>query len=130
MVNKRIKKKKAKQARQQEQEQLEQELAKLSPEQLEDVMAVIKQAFSEIAKAIGYVFNGLVAFFKNLEVTFEEIEQQGTSTAGPRTIQVPRYPANHRFTKARADNKKSGQPRRDFNRNQQTYRNHRGQARR
>ena len=129
-MNKRIKKKKAKQARQRELEQLEQELAKLSPEQLADIQNAISQVFYEFGKALGNVLNGLVAFFKNLEVKFEEIEQQGTSTAGPRTIQVPRYPANHRFTKARADNKKSRQPMRSFNRNQQTYRNHRGQARR
>lgn len=129
-MNKRIKKKKAKQARQQELEQLEQELAKLSPEQLVDIQNAISQVFYEFGKALGNVLEGLVAFFKNLEVTFEEIEQQGTSTAGPRTIQVPRYPANYRSTQAGADNKKSRQPRWSFNRNQQTYRNHRGQARR
>lgn len=129
-MNKRIKKKKAKQARQQELEQLEQELAKLSPEQLADIQKVINQAFYEFGKALGNALDGLVTFFKNLEVTFEEIEQQGTSTTGPRTIQVQRDPANHRFTKTGADNKKSRQPRRSLNRNQQAHRNHRGQARR
>ncbi|HEM4050135.1 TPA: hypothetical protein U1W10_000092 [Streptococcus suis] len=73
-MNKRIKKKKAKQARQRELEQLEQELAKLSPEQLADIQNVISQAFHELGKALGNALEGLVAFFKNLEVTFEEIE--------------------------------------------------------
>ena len=129
-MNKRIKKKKAKQARQQELEQLELELRKLSPEQLADIQNTISQVFYEFGKALGNVLEGLVEFFKNLEVTFEETEQQGTSTTGPRTIQVPRYPANHRSTKTGVDNKKSRQPRRSFNRNQQTYRNCIYQARR
>ena len=132
-MNKRIKKKKAKQAelqRQQELEQLELELRKLSPEQLADIQNTISQVFYEFGKALGNVLEGLVEFFKNLEVTFEETEQQGTSTTGPRTIQVPRYPANHRSTKTGVDNKKSRQPRRSFNRNQQTYRNCSYQARR
>jgi hypothetical protein len=128
-MNKRIKKKKAKQACQLELEQLEQELAKLSPEQLADIQNAISQAFYEIRKALGNAIDVLVTFFNNLEVTFEEIEQQGTSTTGPRTIQVPRYPANHRVTQARANYQKPRQPRWDFNRNQQTNRNHRGQAR-
>ena len=143
-MNKRIKKKKAKQAQQQELEHLEQELAKPSPEQVADIHNTISQAFYEFGKALGnaleglveffknleVTFEGLVEFFKNLEVTFEETEQQGTSTTGPRTIQVPRYPANHRSTKTGVDNKKSRQPRRSFNRNQQTYRNCSYQARR
>ncbi len=129
-MNKRIKKKKAKQARQQELEQLELELRKLSPEQLADIQNTISQVFYEFGKALGNALEGLVEFFKNLEVTFEETEQQGTSTTGPRTIQVPRYPANHRSTKTGVDNKKSRQPRRSFNRNQQTYRNCSYQARR
>ena len=129
-MNKRIKKKKAKQAQQRELEQLEQELAKLSPEQLADTQNTITQAFYEFRKALGNALEGLVEFFKNLEVTFEETEQQGTSTTGPRTIQVPRYPANHRSTKTGVDNKKSRQPRLFFNRNQQTYRNRGYQARR
>ena len=129
-MNKRIKKKKAKQARQQELEQLELELRKLSPEQLADIQNTISQVFYEFGKALGNALKGLVEFFKNLEVTFEETEQQGTSTTGPRTIQVPRYPANHRSTKTGVDNKKSRQPRLSFNRNQQTYRNRSYQARR
>ena len=128
-MNKRIKKKKAKQACQLELEQLEQELAKLSPEQLADIQNAISQAFYEFGKALGNALDVLVTFFNNLEVTFEEIEQQGTSTTGPRTIQVSRYPANHRFTQAGANYQKPRQPRWDFNRNQQTNRNHRGQAR-
>ena len=134
-MNKRIKKKKAKQAQQQELEQLEHELAKLSPEQLADINNTISQVFYEFGKALRNVLEGLVAFFKdlevkNLEVAIEETERQRTQNARRGTVQVPRYPANHRFTKTRADNKKSRQPRWSFNRNQQTYRNHRGQARR
>ncbi len=132
-MNKRIKKKKAKQAelqRQQELEQLEQELVKLSPEQLVDIQNAISQVFYEFGKALGNALEGLVEFFKNLEVTFEETEQQGTSTTGPRTIQIPRYPANHRFTQTRTYNQKSRQPRWIINRNQQTYRNRSYQARR
>ncbi|MEQ5929126.1 hypothetical protein QQY75_02560 [Streptococcus suis] len=90
-MKKRIKKKKAKQARQRELEQLEHELAKLSPEQLEDVIAVIKQALSEIAKAIGYVFNGLVEVIKKMEVELEGIEQQRAVQLRPRTVQVQKY---------------------------------------
>lgn len=129
-MNKRIKKKKAKQARQQELEQLEQELAKLSPEQLADIQNAINQAFHEFGKALGNVLEGLVTFFKNLEVTFEEIEQQGASTTGPRIIQVQRNPTYDRFTQTRTHNKKSRHSRWSFNRNQQAHRNHRGQARR
>ncbi|HGA1104657.1 hypothetical protein [Streptococcus suis] len=129
-MNKRIKKKKAKQARQQELEQLEQELAKLSPEQLVDIQNAISQVFYEFGKALGIVLDALVACFKNLEVTIEETERQRTQNARRGTVQVPRHPAHHRFTKTGVDNKKSRQPRWSFNRNQQTYRNHRGQARR
>ena len=129
-MNKRIKKKKAKQAQQQELEQLKQELAKQSPEQLADSQNTISQAFYEFGKALGNVLDGLATFFKDLEVTFEEIEQQGASTTGPRTIQVQRNPTYDRFTQTRTHNKKSRQPRWSFNRNQQAHRNHRGQARR
>ena len=134
-MNKRIKKKKAKQARQQELEQLELELRKLSPEQLADIQNTISQVFYELGKALGNVLEVLVAFFKNLEVTnleviIEETERQRTQNARRGTIQVPRYPANHRSTKTGVDNKKSRQPRRSFNRNQQTYRNRSYQARR
>ena len=132
-MNKRIKKKKAKQAelqRQQELEQLEQELAKLSPEQLADTQNTITQAFYEFRKALGNAIEGLAAFFKNLEVKFEETERQRTQNVRRGIVQVPRYPANHRFTKTGVDNKKSRQSRRSFNRNQQTYRNRSYQARR
>ena len=132
-MNKRIKKKKAKQAelqRQQELEQLEQELAKLSPEQLADIQNTISQVFYEFGKALGNALEGLVEFFKNLEVTFEETERQRTQNARRGIVQVPRYPANHRSTKTGVDNKKSRQPRLFFNRNQQTYRNRSYQARR
>lgn len=129
-MNKRIKKKKAKQARQQELEQLEQELAKLSTEQLVDIQNAISQVFYEFGKALGIALDAFVAFFKNLEVTIEETERQRTQNARRGTVQVPRYPANHRFTKTGADNKKSRQPRWSVNRNQQTYRNRSYQARR
>ena len=129
-MNKRIKQKKAKQALQHEQERLAQELAQLTPEQLADIQNAISQAFYEVGKALGNVLEGLVAFFKNLEVKIEETEQQRTQNARRGTVQVPRYPANHRFTKTGADNKKSRQPRLSFNRNQQTYRNRSYQARR
>lgn len=129
-MNKRIKKKKAKQALQREQERLAQELAQLTPEQFEEVRNTVTIAIRKTGKTIAYIFDVLVAFFKNLEVTIEETERQRTQNARRGIVQVPRYPANHRFTKTGVDNKKSRQPRRSFNRNQQTYRNHRGQARR
>ncbi|WP_321537785.1 hypothetical protein [Streptococcus suis] len=129
-MNKRIKKKKAKQALQREQERLAQELAQLTPEQFEEVRNTVTIAIRKTGKTIAYIFDVLVAFFKNLEVTIEETERQRTQNARRGIVQVPRYPANHRFTKTGVDNKKSRQPRRSFNRNQQTYRNHRCQARR
>ena len=129
-MNKRIKKKKAKQTQQQELEQLEQELTKPCPEQVADIHNAISQAFYEFGKALGNTLEGLVAFFKNLEVTIEETERQRTQNARRGIVQVPRYPANHRSTKTGVDNKKSRQPRRSFNRNQQTYRNRSYQARR
>ena len=73
-MNKRIKKKKAKQALLIEQERLAQELAQLNPEELEDLARTINQVLQEIGKVIAYIFDGLVDFFKNLEVTFEETE--------------------------------------------------------
>ena len=127
-MNKRIKKKKAKQAQQQELEQLEQELAKPCPEQVADIHNTISQAFYEFGKALGNTLDGLATFFKDLEVTFEEIEQQGASTTGPRTIQVQRNPTYDRFTQTRTYNQKSRQPRWIINRNQQTYRNRSYQA--
>lgn len=128
-MNKRIKKKKAKQARQQELEQLEQELAKLSPEQLEDVMAVIKQAFSEIAKAISYVFNGLVEVIKKMEVELEGIEQQRALQLRPRTVQVQKYRKGYLGKKGRADVQQwRGHCRKSGRRYQQTDRKHRHQT--
>lgn len=73
-MNKRIKKKKAKQALLREQERLAQELDQLSPEELENLARTINQGLQEIGKIIAYIFDGLVDFFKNLEVTFEETE--------------------------------------------------------
>ncbi len=129
-MNKRIKKKKAKQALQREQERLAQELAQLTPEQFEEVRNTVTIAIRKTGKTIAYIFDVLVAFFKNLEVTIEETERQRTQNARRGIVQVPRYPANHRFTKAGVDNKKSRQSRRSFNRNQQTYRNRCYQTRR
>ena len=62
-MNKRIKKKKAKQALQHEQERLAQKLAKLSPEEL---ARIVGKGFHEISKVIAYIFDGLIAFFKNM----------------------------------------------------------------
>ena len=85
-MNKRIKKKKAKQALLHEQERLAQELAQLSPEELEDIVRTINQGFQEIGKVIAYIFDVLVDFFKNLEVTIEETERQRTENTGRRTF--------------------------------------------
>lgn len=128
-MNRRIKKKKAKQLAQKKQIELENKLRKLSQEEIEALSRMIKQIVSDISKAFSKMFDSLFNYLENSEVKFEEIEQQGTSTTGPRTIQVPRYPANHRVTQAGANYQKPRQPRWDFNRNQQTNRNHRGQAR-
>ena len=85
-MNKRIKKKKAKQTLLREQERLAQELAQLSPEELEDIVRIINQGLQEIGKAIAYIFDGLVDFFKNLEVTIEETERQRTENTGRRAF--------------------------------------------
>lgn len=91
-MNKRIKKKKkAKQALLREQERLAQELAQLSPEELEDLARTINQVLQEIGKVIAYIFDGLIAFFKNMEESFESIEQQGTIQSRPRALQVQRH---------------------------------------
>ncbi|CZA70770.1 hypothetical protein [Streptococcus suis] len=133
-MNKRIKKKKARQALQREKELLEQELPKLSPSELEELSEVASQIVREFSQAIiqfsETLAGTIVSISKILEGIIEETERQRTQNARRGTVQVPRYPANHRFTKARVDNKKSRQPMRSFNRNQQTHRNHRGQARR
>lgn len=85
-MNKRIKKKRAKQALQRDQEQLAQELAQLNPEQVADAIRTINKAFQEIGRAIAYIFDGLIVFFKNLEVTIEETERQRTQNVGRRTF--------------------------------------------
>ena len=38
----------------------------------------IQRETPQVGKAIAHCFDGLVEFFKILEVTFESIEQQGT----------------------------------------------------
>lgn len=129
-MNKRIKKKKAKQAFQREQERLAQELAQLTPEQFEEVWNTVTIAFRKIGKSIAYVFDGLVEFFKNLEVTIEETERQRTQMAGRRTFRFPNHPAYNRFTKTRVNNQKSRQPARPFNWRQQTNRKYGHQTRR
>lgn len=63
-MNKRIKKKKAKQALLREQERLAQELAQLSPEELEELVRIVRKGFHEISKVIAYIFDGLIAFLK------------------------------------------------------------------
>lgn len=66
-MNKRIKKKKAKQALQREQERLNQELALLSPEELEELARAVKQVFKSMARTLASIFDGLAAFFKDLD---------------------------------------------------------------
>lgn len=133
-MNKRIKKKKARQALQREQELLEQELSKLSPSDLKELSEVVSQVVRGLSQAIIQVSEALagtiVSISKIWEGIIEETERQRTQNARRGIVQVPRYPANHRFTKTGVDNKKSRQPRWSLNRNQQTYRKHRGQARR
>lgn len=55
-MNKRIKKKKAKQALLREQERLAQELAQLSPEELEDLVRTIREGFKNIARTLASFF--------------------------------------------------------------------------
>lgn len=73
-MNKRIKKKKAKQALQREQERLNQELAQLSPEEFEELARAVKQGLKNMARTLASIFDGLAAFFKNMEESFESIE--------------------------------------------------------
>lgn len=101
-MNKRIKKKKAKQALLREQERLAQELAQLNPEELEDIVRTVRQGFKNIARTLASIFDGLAAFFKNMEESFENIEQQGTIQPRPRTVQVQRYRAGYLDKKSRA----------------------------
>ena len=124
-MNKRIKKKKAKQALQREQERLAQELAQLTPEQLEEVWNTVTIAFRKIGKSIAYIFDGLVEFFKNLEGTFESIEQQRTIQPRPRTVQVQRYRAGYLDKKSRTHVQQRGRNcRKSWRRYQQANRKH------
>ncbi|CYZ52384.1 Uncharacterised protein [Streptococcus suis] len=66
-MNKRIKKKKAKQAHQRELGQLEQELAKLSPEQLEAIADAISQAVQEIWTVISYFAENIAEALRRWE---------------------------------------------------------------
>ena len=66
-MNKRIKKKKAKQALLREQERLAQEVAQLSPEELEELVRTIREGFKNIARALASFFDGLAAVFKSFD---------------------------------------------------------------
>ena len=66
-MNKRIKKKKAKQALQREQERVNQELAELSPEELEDLARTIREGFKNMVRALASFFDGLAAVFKSFD---------------------------------------------------------------
>lgn len=66
-MNKRIKKKKAKQALLREQERLNQELAKISPEELEELARAVKQVLKNMARTLASIFDGLAAFFKGFD---------------------------------------------------------------
>ena len=74
-MNKRIKKKKAKQALLREQERLAQEIAQISPEELEDLVRTVREGFKNIARALASFLDDLAAVFKNMEESFENIEQ-------------------------------------------------------
>lgn len=124
-MNKRIKKKKAKLSLQREQEILAQEMAQLTSEQLECITRTINQVFHELGKAIAYCFDGLVEFFKNLEGTFESIEQQRTIQPRPRTVQVQRYRAGYLDKKSGAHVQQWGRNcRKSWRRYQQANRKH------
>ena len=66
-MNKRIKKKKAKQALLREREILAQEVAQLSPAELEDLVRTIREGFKNIARTLAYFFDGLATFFKSFD---------------------------------------------------------------
>ena len=66
-MNKRIKKKKAKQALLCEQERLAQELAQLSPEELEDLARTVREGLKNIARTLASIFDGLAAFFESFD---------------------------------------------------------------
>ena len=124
-MNKKIKKKKAKQDLQRDQERVNQELAKLSPEELEDLVRTINQVLQEIGKVIAYIFDGLVDFFKNMEESFESIEQQGTIQSRPRALQVQRHRQSHLGKKSGAHVQQWGRNcRKSWRRYQQANRKH------
>lgn len=66
-MNKRIKKKKAKQAILREQERLAQELAHLSPEELEDLVRAIRKGLKNIFRALASYFDDLATSFKSFD---------------------------------------------------------------
>jgi len=66
-MNKRIKKKKAKQALLRDQERLAQEMAQLSPEELEEFARTVREGFKNIARALASFFDGLAAVFKSFD---------------------------------------------------------------
>lgn len=66
-MNKRIKKKKAKQALLRDQERLAQEVAQLSPEELEELARAVKQGLKNMARTLASIFDGLAAFFKGFD---------------------------------------------------------------
>ena len=100
-MNKRIKKKKAKQALEREQEKVAQELANLTIEDIQRGAKVISKVLQELTKTISVALDGLVVFLKNLEGTFESIEQQGIIQPRPRALQVQRYRTSYMDKKSR-----------------------------
>ena len=66
-MNKRIKKKKAKQALLREQERLVQELAQLSPEELEDIVRIVSQGLNNMFRVLASFLDDLVTFFKGFD---------------------------------------------------------------
>ena len=66
-MNKRIKKKKAKQALLRDQERLAQEVAQLSPEEVEELARAVKQGLKNMARTLASIFDGLAAFFKGFD---------------------------------------------------------------
>lgn len=66
-MNKRIKKKKAKQALLREREILAQEVAQLSPAELEELARTVRQGFKNIARTLASIFEDLAAFFKGFD---------------------------------------------------------------
>ena len=52
-----------------EQERLAQELAQLSPEELEDLVRTIREGFKNIARTLASFFDDLATFFKSFDET-------------------------------------------------------------